>query len=62
MKRGYLSLVLDQQPYLQGFMPVVAAVLEVKYGLGNLFLNTGGGTVTKDNVAMIEKLVLQGVR
>ena len=62
VKRGYLSLVLDQQPYLQGFMPVVAAVLEVKYGLGNLFLNTGGGTVTKDNVAMIEKLVLQGVR
>lgn len=43
-------------------MLVVAAVLEVKYGLGNLFLNTGGGTVTKDNVAMIEKLVLQGVR
>ena len=43
-------------------MPVVAAVLEVKYGLVNLFLNTGGGTVTKDNVATIEKLVLQGVR
>ncbi|MCR9235626.1 MAG: substrate-binding domain-containing protein [Alphaproteobacteria bacterium] len=62
VKRGYLTLVLDQQPYLQGFMPVVAAVLEVKYGLGGLFLNTGGGVVTKDNVEMIESLVAQGLR
>lgn len=62
VKRGYLTLVLDQQPYLQGFMPVVAAVLEVKYGLGGLFLNTGGGVVTKDNVEMIESLVAQGIR
>ncbi len=62
VKKGYLTLVLDQQPYLQGFMPVVAAVLEVKYGLGGLFLNTGGGVVTKDNVALIETLVAQGLR
>ena len=62
VKKGYLTLVLDQQPYLQGFMPVVAAVLESKYGLGGLFLNTGGGVVTKDNVELIESLVAQGIR
>lgn len=62
VKKGYLTLVLDQQPYLQGFMPVVAAVLESKYGLGGLFLNTGGGVVTKDNVDLIESLVGQGIR
>lgn len=62
VKKGYLTLVLDQQPYLQGFMPVVAAVLEAKYGLGGLFLNTGGGVVTKDNVDLIESLVAQGLR
>lgn len=62
VKRGYLTLVLDQQPYLQGFMPVVAAVLEAKYGLGGLFLNTGGGIVTADNVDLIEALVEQGIR
>ena len=54
--------MLDQQPYLQGFMPVVAAVLQKKYGLGGLFLNTGGGVVTKGNVAMIKTLVSQGLR
>ena len=62
VERGYLTLVLDQQPYLQGFMPVVAAVLQKKYGLGGLFLNTGGGVVTKGNVAMIKTLVSQGLR
>jgi simple sugar transport system substrate-binding protein len=40
----------------------VAAVLEAKYGLGGLFLNTGGGVVTKDNVDLIESLVAQGLR
>jgi len=62
VKQGYLTLVLDQQPYLQGFMPVVAATLEAKYGVGGLMLNTGGGVVTSDNVAMIEELVVQGIR
>ena len=50
VKDGYITVVLDQQPYLQGFMPVVAAVLQVKYGIGGLELNTGGGDVTADNV------------
>jgi len=62
VKKGYLTLVLDQQPYLQGFMPVMAAVLQKKYGLGGLFLNTGGGVVTKGNVDLIESLVAQGLR
>lgn len=62
VRRGYLTLVLDQQPYLQGFMPVVAAVLQAKYGLGGLYLNTGGGVVTADNVDLIEALVAQGLR
>jgi hypothetical protein len=25
LRKGYISVVVDQQPYLQGFMPVVAA-------------------------------------
>src|SRR6185312_7680569 len=43
LKDGYLTVVLDQQPYLQGFMPVVAAVLQKKYGLSGMVMNTGGG-------------------
>lgn len=62
LKDGYITVVLDQQPYLQGFMPVVAAVLEKKYGLAGLNLNTGGGSVTKDNVEALEALVKTGIR
>lgn len=62
VKDGYVTAVLDQQPYLQGFMPVVAAVLEKKYGLGGLFLNTGGGSLTQANVEALEALVKTGIR
>ncbi len=62
VKDGYITVVLDQQPYLQGFMPVVAAVLEKKYGISGLDLNTGGGALTKDNVDALEALVKTGIR
>ena len=62
VKDGYITVVLDQQPYLQGFMPVVAAVLEAKYGLAGLDLNTGGGYLTQDNVAALEALIATGIR
>ena len=62
LKDGYITVILDQQPYLQGFMPVVAAVLEKKYGLAGLNVNTGGGFVTKDNVDQIAALVKTGIR
>lgn len=62
VKDGYITVILDQQPYLQGFFPVTAAVLEKKYGLAGLNLNTGGGFVTKDNVDQIAALVQTGIR
>lgn len=62
LKDGYLTVVLDQQPYLQGFMPVIAAVLQKKYGLSGLDLNTGGGSVNKENVDALADLVTTGVR
>lgn len=62
VKDGYITVVLDQQPYLQGFMPVVAAVLQKKYGLQGLHLNTGGGSLTKDNAEALEALAKTGIR
>ena len=62
VKDGYITVVLDQQPYLQGFMPVVAAVLQKKYGLQGLQLNTGSGYLTKDNVDTLAALVKDGIR
>lgn len=62
VRDGYVTVVLDQQPYLQGFMPVVAAVLQKKYGLQGLQLNTGGGFLDKDNVDALAALVKDGIR
>jgi simple sugar transport system substrate-binding protein len=33
LKKGYVSVTLDQQLYLQGFLPVMQCVLSKKYGL-----------------------------
>jgi multiple sugar transport system substrate-binding protein len=43
-------------------MPVLAAVLEKKYGIAGLNLNTGGGSLNKGNVDALEALVKTGIR
>ena len=53
VKNGDLDYTIDQQPYLQGFLPVLALYLYKLTG-GLLFptqTNTGLLFVTKDNVA-----------
>lgn len=54
---GVINFAIDQQPFLQGYMPVVALTLYNRYGVapGNN-INSGPGFVTKDNVALVKKL------
>jgi simple sugar transport system substrate-binding protein len=62
VKDGYITAVLDQQPYLQGFYGVLSAVLQKKYGLGGVTMYTSTGAMTKDNVELLEALVATGIR
>jgi simple sugar transport system substrate-binding protein len=62
IKDGYISLVIDQQQYLQGFMAVEQLCLTKKYGFSGLFVNTGGGFIDKSNVDVIAPLVTQQIR
>jgi simple sugar transport system substrate-binding protein len=62
IKDGFVQVVIDQQPYLQGFLTVLNLYLSIKYGFAGLFIDTGGGFVTKDNVQFVEALVNQGFR
>jgi simple sugar transport system substrate-binding protein len=57
IKDGVINFGIDQQPYLQGYMPVSVLTLYTRYGVlpGNN-INSGPGFVTKDNVALVEKL------
>ena len=62
IKDGYVSLVIDQQQYLQGFEAVEQLCLTHTYGFSGLFINTGGGFVDKSNVDVIAPLVEQQIR
>lgn len=62
MKEGYVTVTIDQQPYLQGYVPIMELALMHKYGLGAFDVNTGKAVVTPDDVADVEQYVAQGVR
>jgi simple sugar transport system substrate-binding protein len=54
---GTMESAIDQQPYLQGYLPVVFLTEYARYGVipaNNV--NTGPGFVTKKNIALVQKL------
>jgi simple sugar transport system substrate-binding protein len=62
IKDGYISLVIDQQEYLQGFEAVQQLCMTKKFGFGGLFINTGAGFVDKTNIDAIAPLVAAQIR
>lgn len=62
MKAGYVQVQVDQQPYMQGFMPVMEVYLNKKVGLAPADIDTGQGIVTPDQVDAIMALSAQGLR
>jgi simple sugar transport system substrate-binding protein len=59
---GYVSLVIDQQQWLQGFEAIAQLCLSKLYGFSGLHINTGGGFVDASNVEVIAPLVEQQIR
>ena len=54
---GTVTFAIDQQPYLQGYLPVVLLANYVRYGvIPSNDINSGPGFITKDNIALVEKL------
>ncbi len=62
IRSGYTDLTLDQQLYLQGFLPIVQIYLTVKYNFSGLHIRTGSGIVTAENIELVAPLVEMGVR
>ncbi len=62
IKSGYLGLVLDQQPYLQGYLPILQVCLTKKYLFSGLHIDTGSGFVDEGNVEALEGLAKEGIR
>ncbi|MGQ9623111.1 MAG: sugar ABC transporter substrate-binding protein [Candidatus Caldatribacteriaceae bacterium] len=62
MRKGYCDLILDQQQFLQGFLPIVQLCMSIKYKFAGLHIDTGSGLVDKTNVEAIAPLVEEGIR
>lgn len=62
IRGGWTDLVLDQQPFLQGYLPIVQLCLTKKYGFSGLHTDTGSGFAHADNVEVLAPLVEQQIR
>ena len=62
VKAGTMTATLDQQLYLQGFLPVLQCVLSVKYKMGGFATNTAAGTLSPKNVDALVPLIDAGIR
>ena len=62
IKSGYIGLVLDQQPYLQGYLPILQSCLTKKYGFAGLYIDTGTGLIDNSNVDLVSGLADQKIR
>jgi simple sugar transport system substrate-binding protein len=61
-KGGWVQLTADQQPFMQGYMPILGLCQEVVYGLAPIDVDTGAGFVTPDNYQAVAKLAIEGLR
>jgi len=59
---GYLQLVIDQQEWLQGYLPILQICLTKVYAFSGLTIDTGAGFVNKNNVALIAPLAAKNIR
>ena len=62
IKDGYQNLVIDQQPYLQGYLPILNICLTKKFGFSGLDINTAGAFVDSKNVDAVAPLAAKEIR
>jgi simple sugar transport system substrate-binding protein len=62
VKGGWTELVIDQQPWLQGYLPILQLCLTKTYGFSGLHIDTGGGFVHKDNIDFLAPLAAKEIR
>jgi simple sugar transport system substrate-binding protein len=59
---GWTDLVIDQQQYLQGYLPILQICLSVRFKFSGLTVDTGAGFASAENIALLAPLVEQGIR
>jgi simple sugar transport system substrate-binding protein len=59
---GWIHLTADQQPYLQGYLPILSICQTAKLGLAPLNVDTGAGFVDVSNYEQVRALAETGYR
>jgi simple sugar transport system substrate-binding protein len=62
IRNGYVDLVSEGQPFMQGYFAVVQIVMAKKYGFTGFYIDTGGGFVHKGNIDVVGPLAEKGIR
>jgi simple sugar transport system substrate-binding protein len=62
IREGWVDLVLDQQPWLQGYLPILQICLTHNYAFTGLHIDTGAGFAHVDNVEALAELVDRQIR
>jgi simple sugar transport system substrate-binding protein len=62
IKGGWTGLVIDQQEWLQGYLPILQICLNKVYGFSGMHINTGAGFVDKSNIDFIAPLAEKLIR
>jgi simple sugar transport system substrate-binding protein len=62
IKEGWVGCVLDQQPWLQGYLPILQICLAKKYGFAGLHIDTGAAIIDKTNIDFVAPLAEKGIR
>ncbi len=61
-KGGWVQLTADQQPFLQGYVPILSLCQQVVLGLAPMNVDTGAGFVTPENYEIVAELAKQALR
>lgn len=59
---GWVQLTSDQQPFQQGYLPILSLCEQVVYGLGAMDVDTGAGFVNTQNYKVVGDLAKLGLR
>jgi len=62
IKAGYVRAVLDQQPFLQGYLPIMQMYLTSKFGFAGFDVDTGAAIISKANIDAVAPLAAAGIR
>lgn len=62
IRAGCIRATVDQQPYVQGFLPVVLLVQHLRYGLRPSDVDAGAAIIDRSNVDRVEDLTRRGYR